>query len=88
MNDIETIKNAILVCNLKGSTDVVRVLDQSEFLGTPWGSACTLQVFIYETNQWTTCTVKGKTKYSVSHLYRFIRAELEYDGPVRLAVAS
>ncbi len=88
MNDLETIKAALSVCESKGWTDVVRLLDQSEVLGTPWGSACTLQVLDYGTSDWLPCTVNGKTQYSMAHLYRFIRSELAYDGPVRVAVAA
>lgn len=88
MNDLETIKAALSVCESKGWTDVVRLLDQSEVLGTAWGAACTLQVLDYGTGEWIPCTVAGKTRYSMAHLYRFIRSELAWDGPVRLAVAS
>ena len=88
MNDIETIKSALSLCESKGWTDVVRLLDQSEVLGTAWGSACTLQVLEYGTGAWLSCTLAGKTEYSLAHLYRFIRSDLAWDGPVRVAVAA
>lgn len=88
MNDLETIKSMLSVCVLKKWTEVVRLLDQSEVMGTPWGSACTLQVMDYGTGEWIPCAVGEKTTYSMAHLYRFIRSELAYDGRVLVAVAA
>lgn len=85
---IAGIKAALAVCQDKGWSDVVRLLDQSEVWGTAWGEACTLQVLDYDTGAWTTCEVKGETIYSLPYLYRVIRTELKWDGPVRVAVAA
>ena len=88
MNDLETIKAALYLCKSKGWTDAVRLLDQSEVLGTAWGSACTLQVFDYSTSEWILCTVDEKTECSITRMYSFIRSELAYEGPIRVAVAG
>lgn len=85
---IPSIKAALAVCQDKGWSDAVRLLDQSEVMGTAWGAACTLEVLNYDTGLWATCQLNGKTIYSLAHLYRVIRAELLWDGPVRLAVAA
>ena len=88
MNDLDTIKAALYLCESKGWTDVIRLLDQSEVLDKAWGAACILQVLDYETGKWITCALVGKKTYSMAHLYLFIRSELKWDGPVRVAVAA
>jgi len=88
MNNLEHIKAGIDVCTAKGWPDALRILDQSKVLGGVWGTACTLQVMDCETGEWIPCAVNGKNIYSIARLYCFIRSELEWDGPVRLAVAS
>lgn len=81
-------KNNLSVCLSKGWEDVVRLLDQSEVMGRDWGSACTLQVLDYVTGEWHLCAAGEKATYSMAHLYRFIRADLAWCGPVRLAIAA
>lgn len=88
MNDLDTIKAALSLCQSKGWADPVRLLDLSEVLGTDWGESCTLQVLDYQTGEWILCTADEKDMHSMAHLYRFIRSKLAWDGPVRLAVAS
>jgi hypothetical protein len=88
MNDLKTKKDGLTLCQSKGWNDAVRVLDQSEVLGVAWGSACTLQVLDYGTGEWMHCPVGVKETYSMAHLYRFIRSALEWDGPVRVAIAA
>lgn len=87
MNDLKDMKGALSLCRSKDWAEAVRLLDQSEVLGTPWGAVFTLQVMDYTTGEWIPCTVGGKTENSMAHLYRFIRSELQWEGPVRLAVA-
>ena len=82
------IKSMMALCKTKGWDDAVRLLDQSEVMGTPWGNACTMQVLDYMTGEWLQCTPGGKAIYSIGHWYKLIRSELAWDGPVRLAVAS
>jgi hypothetical protein len=88
MNDLDTIKAALSLCQSKGWTDAVRLLDLSEVLGTAWGESCTLHVLDYQTGEWILCTADDRDVHSMEHLYRFIRSELAWAGPVRLALAS
>lgn len=87
-DNLDTIKSMMILCKAKGWDDVVRLLDQSEVMGTAWGKACTMQVIDYGTSNWVNCTPKGKAVYSMAHWYKLIRSELAWDGPVRLAVAA
>jgi hypothetical protein len=85
---IADIKAVLAVCQDKGWFDVVRLLDQSEARGTPWGAACTLQVLDHDTGIWMACKLDDKGAHSLAYLYRVIRTELKWDGPIRLAVAA
>ena len=87
-DNMDDIKFMMALCKSKGWDDCVRLLDQSEVMGTPWGEACTMQVLDYMTGEWLQCTPDGKTMYSMTHWYKLIRSELAWDGPVRLAVAA
>ena len=86
--DIAQARMALGLCLQKGWPDVIRVLDQSELMGTAWGAACTLQVAEYGSDAWLSCRVGESGTYSLAHIYKFIRAELEFDGPVRVAMAA
>lgn len=88
LDDLDTIKSTIDLCKSKGWQDVVRLLDQSEFMGKPWGNACTMQVIDYGSGEWLECKHKGKDVYSLTQWNKLIRSELAWDGPVRLAVAA
>jgi hypothetical protein len=85
---IAGIKAVLAVCQDKGWFDVVRLLDQSEARATPWGAACTLQVLDNETGAWMACKLDDRGAHSLAHLYRVLRTELKWDGPIRLAVAA
>lgn len=88
LDNLDTIKSTIELCKSKGWQDVVRLLDQSEFMGKPWGSACTMQVIDYGSGEWMECKHKGKAVYSLIQWNKLIRFDLAWDGPVRLAVAA
>ena len=87
-DNLAAIKSMMTLCEAKGWDDVVRLLDQSEVMGTAWGEACTMQVLDYDTGEWLQCTPDGKAIYSLGYWYELIRSELAWDGPVRLAVAA
>ena len=86
--DLEDVKAAVSLCKAEGWPDALRILDQSKASRTAWGNTCTLQLMDSRTGEWMPCTVTGGKIYSMARLYRFIRSELEWNGPVRLSVAS
>lgn len=87
-DNLDTIKSMMDLCKAKGWDDSVRLLDQSEVMGTPWGKACTMQVLDYATGEWVQCAPGAKLVYSMAHLYKLIRSGLDWDGPIRMAVAA
>ena len=86
--DIAQACAALALCREKGCLDVIRVLDQSERMGTAWGAACTLQVAEPGADEWLSCRVGESGTSSLAHIYKFIRAELAFHGLVRVAMAA
>ena len=87
-NDLEDMKAAIGLCKAQGWSEALRIHDQSKLMGSVWGTTCTLQVMDSKTGEWMPCAVTRDNIYSMARLYRFIRSELEWDGPVQLTVRS
>lgn len=85
---LESAKAMLMLCESKGWNDAVRILDQSEVLGTPWGEACTMQLIEYTTGEWVVYAPTKKATNTLTALYKLIRGDLAWSGPVRLAIAS
>lgn len=90
--DIQGMRNLLNVWRSKQDgdfEDAVRLLDQSEVLGKPFGKELTLQVLDYTDGEWIPCVAPGgRTMSNLNDWYSFIRNDLEWTGPVRLAVAA
>lgn len=85
---IDDLKSLLSILKAKHQHESVRLLDQFELTGGAPGASCVMQVMSYETGEWLQCEVNGKNTYSLAHWNKVIRRQLEWDGPIRLAVAA
>lgn len=90
--DFQGMRNLLSVWRSKQDGDfeeAVRLLDQSEVLGQPFGKELTLQVLDYTDGKWVPGMAPGGRAMSgLSDWYSFIRHDLGWTGPIRLAVAA
>lgn len=63
----------------------VRILDQAEVLDVRPGSKFTVQVLDYEKGDYT---ITHPRIMGLQAVYKFVREELKYEGPIRFAVAG
>lgn len=77
-SELETLKSK------KWGDNALRILDQHELSGKPWGADCTLQVMSYETGYYQPTGMHA----SLESLNRFVRVNLGWDGRVCVAVAA
>lgn len=89
--DIQTLKNELSVWTCKNGGDgqeVVRLLDQAELGRVKWGQVMTLQVLSYRTGRWILFNPPKASLRSLQSWYSFVRWELNWTGPIRVAVAA
>lgn len=88
--DLGEMKNQLALLTAKhwAGEGVVRILDQHEVLGKAPGTACTLQLADYGSNNWLPCDAGGKPMRSLTAWYKLLRGELAWDERIVLAVAT
>ena len=89
--DVQTLKNELAVWRCKGGGDgqeVVRLLDQAELGQVKWGQVLALQVLSYQTGRWVLFNPPTASLRSLQGWYSFVRWELNWTGPIRVAVAA
>ena len=87
---VQSVKDELAVWLSKGGDgqEVVRLLDQAELGRVKWGQVMTLQLLNYQTGRWILfCPPKASLR-SLQGWYSFIRWELNWTGPIRVAVAA
>jgi hypothetical protein len=68
--------------------EVVRLLDQSEREGCAFGKRMTMHVLDYASYEWLLVAPDGTATHPLATCYRLIRSTMNWDGPIRLAVAD
>jgi hypothetical protein len=91
LDDIQSLKNELAVWRSKGggdSQEVVRLLDQAELGHVKWGQVLSLQILSYQTGDWILFNPPKASLRSLQAWYSFVRWELNWTGPIRVAVAA
>ena len=69
-----------------GREEVVRLLDQAALTGMAFGHAMTMQVLSYVACEWVPCDApNGRVTSSLDDWHKFIREDLAWTGPIRVA---